>query len=384
MPPIVEVLFWLCVLGAVYSYFVYPCVLRALPRQRMVNAKEPPLADNALPQLTLIITAHNEQARIEAKIANTLRCEYPRDRLEIIVASDSSTDSTDDIVRAHAADGVSLVRATERLGKENAQATAIAIATGDLLVFSDVATEIPTDALRRIASAFAVDAQIGAISSEDRFISRNGEIAGEGAYVRYEMWLRKLESERAGLVGLSGSFFAVRRHICSDWDIQSPSDFNTALNCARQGYIAISHPEVLGYYQDVQDPKREYLRKVRTVLRGMTAITRHPQVLAPAFGLFALQVWSHKILRWLVPWFLLLLVPLNLALLGTHWLYDVTLLAQLLFYAAAILGHVVSGARNLLPMRIIYFFVQANLAIADATIQLLRGSRMTVWSPTVR
>ncbi len=384
MPLMIVALFWLCAIGAVYSYFLYPCVLRALPRQRVVNAQELPLADGALPQLTLIITAHNEQARIESKIANTLRCDYPRDRLEIIVASDASTDNTDEIVRSHAADGVSLVRAAQRLGKENAQATAIAVARGDLLVFSDVATEIPADALRRIASAFAVDARIGAISSEDRFISRNGEIAGEGAYVRYEMWLRKLESERAGLVGLSGSFFAVRRHICSDWDIQSPSDFNTALNCARQGYIAISHPEVLGYYQDVQDPRREYLRKVRTVLRGMTAITRHPQVLAPGFGLFALQVWSHKILRWLVPWFLLLLVPLNLALLGTHWLYSVAMLAQMSFFAAAIVGHLVPGARNLLAVRIIYFFVQANVAIADATIQLPRGSRMTVWSPTVR
>ncbi len=380
----IAALFWLCALGAIYSYFIYPCVLRAVPRQRMVNAHEPPLAASALPQLTLIITAHNEQARIEAKIANALRCDYPSDRLEIIVASDASTDNTDEIIRSHAAAGVSLVRAAERLGKENAQATAIAVARGELLVFSDVATEIPADALRRIASAFAVDAQIGAISSEDRFISRDGEMAGEGAYVRYEMWLRKLESERAGLVGLSGSFFAVRRAICSDWDIESPSDFNTALNCARQGYIAISHPEVLGYYQDVQDAKREYLRKVRTVLRGMTAITRHPQVLAPSFGLFALQVWSHKILRWLVPWFLLSLVPLNLLLLGTHWLYSLAMLAQVLFFTAAIVGHLVPAARNLLPIRIIYFFVQANIAIADATIQLLRGSRMTVWSPTVR
>lgn len=380
----IECLFWLCAVGAVYSYFLYPAVLRCLPVRRRVPQGQVPLADDALPRLSLIVTAHNEQSRIERKLGNTLAIDYPRDRLQVIVASDASTDATDEIVGRYAQHGVQLVRPAERLGKENAQATAIDAATGEILVFSDVATEIPADALRRIAAGFAADPSIGAISSEDRFISRNGEIAGEGAYVRYEMWLRKLESERAGLVGLSGSFFAARREICATWDIHSPSDFNTALNCARLGRCAISHPEVLGFYQDVQDPSREYLRKVRTVLRGITAIARHPNVLSPAFGHFALQVWSHKIMRWLVPWFLLALVPLNLALLGTHWIYALAALAQLGFYGLALAGHLSATLREWLPVRIVYFFVQVNIAIADATQQFLRGQRMTVWSPTVR
>ncbi len=380
----IDALFWFCAVGATYSYFLYPVVLRCLPVRRRVALGAAPLADGDLPPLTLIITAHNEQARIERKLANTRALDYPRDRLQVIVASDASTDATDEIVQRHAAEGVQLVRPAERLGKENAQGTAIAAATGEILVFSDVATEIPPDALRRIAAGFAADPGVGAISSEDRFISRNGEIAGEGAYVRYEMWLRKLESERAGLVGLSGSFFAARRAVCAAWDIHAPSDFNTALNCARLGRCAISHPEVLGFYEDVQDPSREYLRKVRTVLRGITAIARHPNVLSPAFGTFALQVWSHKLMRWLVPWFLLALLPLNALLLGTHWLYALAALAQLGFYGVAVAGHLSPRLRHLLPVRIIYFFVQVNLAIADATLQFLRGQRMTVWSPTVR
>jgi hypothetical protein len=134
----------------------------------------------------------------------------------------------------------------------------------------------------------------------------------------------------------------------------------------------------------VPDPSREDLRKVRTVLRGITAIARHPNVLSPRFGTFALQVWSHKIMRWLVPWFLLALLPLNALLVGTHPVYGLAALAQAGFYGVALAGHLSPRLRALLPVRIVYFFVQVNLAIADATQQFLRGQRMTVWSPTVR
>src|SRR5262249_35997010 len=155
------------------------------------------------------------------KIDNALAIDYPG--LEVIVASDCSTDRTDDIVREYAGRGIRLVRAPERLGKENAQEYAIRAAQGDIIVFSDVATWIPADALRKLASYFQTPG-VGAVSSEDRFIDQQGGVAGEGVYVRYEMWLRRMESNLAGLVGLSGSFFAARRSICLDWDIHSPSD----------------------------------------------------------------------------------------------------------------------------------------------------------------
>ncbi len=114
------------------------------------------------------------------------------------------------------------------------------------------------------------DPKIGAVSSEDHFVSQDGAVVGEGAYVRYEMWLRRLESDCAGLVGLSGSFFAARASVCQQWDIYSPSDFNTALNCVKQDLIAVTAPDVQGHYKDIVEAKREYQRKVRTVLRGIT------------------------------------------------------------------------------------------------------------------
>lgn len=381
-----KVVFWIAVFGSLYSYFIYPLLLMALPGRRELPAPAdrpgPTDTQDGLPSVSLIITAHNEAGRIRQKIENTLELVYPD--LEIIVASDCSADETDDIVREYQSRGVLLSRTEERLGKENAQKDAIAMATGDIIVFSDVATSIPADAISALVRYFD-NPSVGAISSEDVFVSRDDGVVGEGAYVKYEMWLRKLESLRGGLVGLSGSFFAARRSICSDWDIHSPSDFNTALNCASKGYVAVSAPDVLGHYQDVADSSKEYQRKLRTVIRGMTAVARHPEVLNPfRHGLFAFEVLSHKLMRWLVPWFLIVLLASSVLLAGKGGIYALALIAQIAFYGLVVVAHFSPEVRGKTLARIPYFFVQVNLAIAHATLQFLGGRRMTVWSPSKR
>ena len=345
------------------------------------------ITDNSntdLPVLSLIITVHNEASRIREKLENTLQIDYPSDCLEIIIASDFSTDQTDSIVESYAERNVCLVRADERKGKEYAQLCAIRASKGEILVFSDVATQIPADALRLLAARFS-DPQVGALSSEDKFISNDGGVVGEGAYVKYEMWLRRLESDRAGLVGLSGSFFAARSEVCENWDILVPSDFNTALNSAKHGLVAITCPEVVGIYKDVKDPGLEYRRKMRTVIRGITAIARHPEVLNPfRMGMFAFQVWSHKIMRWGVPWFMAVFLLLTLLLQGHGLIYTLALIAQCLFYGLAIMGWLSEALRNNTLIKIIFFFVQTNLALAQATVSFLLGKRMTVWTPSKR
>lgn len=365
-----------------YSYFIYPAILMLLPARH-----SPVVTDKKsvrIPRLSLIITVHNEADRIREKLENTRQLDYPREMLEIIVASDFSTDDTDSIVESHAEQGVRLVRADQRKGKEYAQLCAIRESNGEVLVFSDVATQIPANALRLLADRFD-DPQIGALSSEDQFISNDGSVVGEGAYVKYEMWLRRLESDRAGLVGLSGSFFAARREVCEDWDIYSPSDFNTALNSARLGLVAITCPDVVGIYKDVEDASLEYRRKIRTVIRGLTAIARHFEVLNPfRMGWFAFQVLSHKIMRWGVPWFMLIFLLLTMLMQGEGVIYVLALFVQLFFYALALLGWLSAGARKNSFIRIIFFFVQTNLALAQAFITFALGKRMTVWTPSKR
>ena len=375
-----EFIFWLAAVGSIYSYFLYPLTLLLLPPRRKWMAS----TSYELPMVTMIITAHNEEQRIIEKLKNTLQIDYPVEKLEIIVASDASSDATDEIVKSYISHGIKLVRADERKGKEYAQWHAIQAAHGDVLVFSDVATRIPADGIRLITRNFA-DLKVGAVSSEDRFISDSGKVIGEGAYVKYEMWLRRLESTANSLVGLSGSFFAARRAICKDWDIKVPSDFNTALNSARQGYVAVSDPEVHGYYADIKDSQREYQRKLRTVIRGITAIFVAPQVLNPfRFGMFSYQVWSHKILRWLVPWFLLLLLAVNIVIYDVHWMYRVSLTLQIIFYGLAMAGFFVKPLRNVAAVKLPLFFIQANIAITHATVVFLLGKRMTTWEPSRR
>jgi cellulose synthase/poly-beta-1,6-N-acetylglucosamine synthase-like glycosyltransferase len=377
---------WVLGLLAVYSYLLYPLILifvRCFNGARSyAGARMCEITVDEWPHVSLIITAHNEQKRIRNKIENALKLRYPSGRLQIIVASDGSTDSTDSIVELFSSNGVRLVRTSRRLGKENAQLEALREASGSVIVFSDVSTTIPEGALENLVGYFQ-HPEVGAVSSEDRFVSSDGQLAGEGLYVKYEMWLRRLESAIGGLVGLSGSFFAVRKDLCSNWDIHSPSDFNTALNCARAGLRAVTARDVLGYYPDLQG--REYQRKVRTVLRGMTAVVRHPDVLNPIrLGVFAWQVWSHKLLRWVVPWILPPLLAVSILLASEGVAFAAFLFIQVIFYSLGLLGWLSRQSRRLGLVRVAYFFCQANLAIAEATVRLLAGNRMTTWQPSDR
>lgn len=378
-------LFWFLAIASIYSYFLYPLILIAMKRYRgSQNSSPTELDPNKAPSVSLIVTAYNEERRIREKIENSLSLDYDKRKLEIIVASDCSDDLTDDIVKEYEDRGVRLVRAQERLGKENAQLTAIKEATGEILVFSDTATQIPEDALWKLVAYFA-DPGIGAVSSEDRFISKDGTVAGEGAYVKYEMWLRQQESQLSGLVGLSGSFFAARKTICHEWDIHSPSDFNTALNAAKAGLRAISAVDVLGFYTDLQDPTKEYQRKIRTIIRGMTGLSRHLEVMSLSrFGFFAIQVISHKLMRWLSPVFFIAFFLVSAILADSGIFYGLIFIGQLAFYGIALVAHFLPRLQKLGAVKLIYFFVQVHVALFDAALKFLSGQRMTTWKPSAR
>lgn len=382
MNVVLHLSFWLLSLLGIYSYFIYPILLRLLPSRHVSPVGEAALP---IPSMSVIVTARNEQARIREKIQNLLSLSAYPGEIEIIIASDASDDDTDRIVTEFAEQGVVLVRSPVNDGKEAAQALAIAAAKGELLVFSDVATSMQGDVLARIAKHFA-DPNVGALSSTDRFLDRDGRPAGEGAYVRYEMWLRGQESRVSSLIGLSGSFFAARAEICrKNWATTIPSDFMTAINCIREGSVAISADDVFGYYTDLADPRKEYRRKVRTVVRGMRALAETREMLSfSKYGLFAFQIWSHKIMRWVAPWCLLLVLLINLALLDTHPIYKLTLGVQVFFYGLATLGALVPKSRDLFAVRIPYYFVAANLAVMHAALDFFRGKAVVTWTPSER
>ena len=376
-------LFWIGVFLAFYSYLVYPVVLMFLQRP----ATPPPTRSDgaqALPHVTIIVAARNEQARIADKLENTLAMEYPGGTFNILVASDCSEDATDSIVNGCAARGVSLVRSPERKGKEHAQGLAIKAATGSILVFTDTATRLRPDAIRLLVEDFS-DPTVGAVSSEDELVSPDGTVRGEGAYVRYEMALRRLESRAAGLVGLSGSCFAVRKEVCARWRSDTPSDITAALLCAQTRLRAISDERVKGAYQDLKDESKEFQRKKRTIIRGMTAVWELREALNPfRYGTFSLQVWSHKILRWLVPVGLALALVCSAVLARDSGVYRGLLVLQLAGYAAAGLAYISGGARRIMPLRIALYFLLANIATAAALWDFVRGVRIVTWNPSQR
>ena len=236
-----EMIFWIAVFGAVLqlrglSADPVPAAGAAAGRRCRVwsgGDRRGPPAIRVTPLVTLIVACRNERARIAHKLDNALAVSYPR--LEIVVASDCSDDGSDDIVASYAGRGVRLARSPERRGKEYAQGLAIEQARGEIVVFSDAGTDLPPDSIDHIVEDFA-DPRVGAVSSEDTFVSADGSVVGEGLYVRYEMWLRRLESRVGSLVGLSGSFFAVRRPVLSRWDAAIPSDFASAINTVRAGH----------------------------------------------------------------------------------------------------------------------------------------------------
>ena len=376
-----QILFWVGVFLAFYSYLLYPVLLMFL--QRPTRA-QPAAAGTTAPTVTVIVAARNEQGRIREKLQNTLALDYPSDAFDVLVASDASTDATDSIVASFADRNVRLVRSPENKGKEHAQSLAIKAATGDLLIFTDAATRLRPDAIRLLVEDFN-DPTVGAVSSEDELLSPDGQVRGEGAYVRYEMALRRLESRAAGLVGLSGSCFAVRKEVCARWRTDTPSDITAALLCAQAGLRAISDDRVKGIYQDLKDESKEFQRKKRTIIRGMTAVWELREALNPLrYGWFALQVWSHKILRWLVPVGLLLALLCSSALAPGSALFTGFLVVQLAGYAAAGLAYLSRAARQVMPLRIALYFLLANVATAAALWDFLRGVRIVTWNPSQR
>jgi len=377
-----EILFYTSLFLIFYGYFGYPLSLLFVSLLKSNNKRV--INPDYYPYVTLIITAYNEEKRIEKKIENTISLNYPKHNLQIIVASDGSTDKTNDIIKRYNDYGIELLEIAERRGKENAQKEAVKKARGEVIVFTDVATYLEPNALKQIVSNFA-DPSIGCVSSEDRLLGKNGKPGGEGFYVRYEMWLRRLESKVNSLVGLSGSFFAARKEVCQDFSGEMQSDFRTVLSSLKMGMKGVSDPKSIGYYQDVSDEEKEFTRKVRTVLRGLTVFFNHLEFLNfLKYGFFSYQYLCHKLLRWLVPVFLFIAFVSNFILAWKSYIFLGLFLAQMVFYIWAFLGWKIKNLIKGGLLKIPVYFLIVNASIFVAWWKYLKGERVIMWTPSER
>lgn len=373
-----QYVFWFSIFAVFHAYIGYPLSLKILSLilYKQVSKK------SIYPKITFLITVYNEEKKIVEKLENTKLLDYPREKLQILVASDGSTDKTNSLVRAYEQDGIQLLDFHERRGKEGAQHEAIKYATGDIVLFSDVATKIDTQGLNEIVANFA-DSEIGCVSSEDCLVTESGNVVGEGVYVRYEMWLRRLESRVGSVVGLSGSFFAARYEVIDNFSADMQSDFRTVLNCVDLSLRAVTEPLAKGYYLDVDGESKEYERKIRTVLRGMTVFFRNVHFLNPLkYKLFAYQFFCHKLLRWLVPIFLFFIFLSNFAILFDHDIYILFILIQIMFLFLAITAYIIPF--NSKYLKILLYFCISNFAILVAWYHYFSGKRIVMWNPSKR
>ena len=323
--------FWGSALAIVYTHVGYPALLRLLARGRRQEWQ--PRAD--LPRVSLVIAAYDEEDVIEDKVANILGLDYPRDRLELIVCSDGSSDRTVDRARAAGAD---VVLDLPRGGKVATQDAGVGRASGELIAFSDANSTWEPDALTRLVEPFA-DPEVGYACGQVRFVNQGGD-SQEGAYWRYEMGVRELESQLAGVTAGNGAIYAVRPQAYVKVDPRMGHDFSFPFNLTKRGWRCVYQPAARATEKMVPTNEGEFRRKRRMMSHTWTIVVEggllSPRGYSP---LYALELVSHRVLRYVLPFLHLKAFAANLALLRRGRVYGLALLAQLALLAAAALGN---------------------------------------------
>ena len=398
-------LFCACFVVLLYVYVLYPLAVRTLAKRIGVPVRR----GNALPSVTIVVTAYNEERCIRSKLDNLSGLSYPPELVDIIVASDGSSDATEQIASSYRQARVRVLRLEGRCGKTACQNAAAAVATGEILVFTDATTRLRSDALRYLLEQFA-DPSVGCVGGSLRYVTEVDNVAGrEGeTYWSYELRLRAAESVLGSLIGVSGCLYAVRRSAYRPIHPALISDFVVAMKMREQGLRTVLAPEAVCFESTLGIARQELSMRVRVAIRTFNALIRERRFLNPfKYGWFAWQLWSHKVLRYASPILWLGALAANVVLaqdalrLLSHeslakWLSAVMASGELawsaLYLALLILqmGLLLAGAvgfilqdRQLKPgvFGKPYYFLLTNLASLIATLRYLQGERMVVWNP---
>ena len=381
----VEAIFWLSLAAIGYAYVGYPLLLIVLGRLR----PRPVRSGHWTPSVTVIIAAYNEERDLAAKLENTLALDYPPSHLEIIVTSDCSSDRTDEIARSFASRGVKLHRQEERHGKTAAQNAAVTKARGEIIVFSDATTHYRPDVLRLMMPAFA-DKSVGCVTGRVIYQDEKDSSVGAGtqSYWNYEFFLKKHESNVCSLIGVCGCMYAVRASAYIPLYNEACSDFIIATTMVEQGLRAVYIPEAVCTEEPNRQAKKELAARVRIISQTFSDLWRNRSVLNPLkSGFYAVQLWSHKLMRYLVPVFLIVVFVTSGWLATRSAFYAAVFVMQVAFYLAALVSWVVEklgltlgllGGLLALPQ----YFVITNLASLIAFVKFLTGERYTRWEPS--
>jgi cellulose synthase/poly-beta-1,6-N-acetylglucosamine synthase-like glycosyltransferase len=375
------ILFWICAGLIVYVYVGYPLLLVCglLGRKKSVGTT----AGGIQPSLSVLIPAHNEEKAIRSKLMNLLSQSYPPEKLQIIVGDDGSSDATAQIVSEFAPRGVQLVRGSSPKGKSIIQNALVPLAKGEILVFTDADCFLPVNALRVLAQNFA-DPEIGLVTN-CASIQNRGEtstVEGEGLYWRYERWLRMQESDRGLLAMASGSLFAMRRALWAPLNANVGDDFALPLHVAKAGYRNVLDTRVSAVTVLTQNrPASMFRMKMRIISKDLRGLLRTPACLNPfRVGRVAISLWSHKLLRWAIPYFLIGMLVSSVSLAGIRF-YALALSMQLAFYTISGVGLLLESRRIRFPLAAISSFCLVNLAALCGTLHCCTLQPAGRWKP---
>jgi len=366
----------------IYIYIGYPVLLFLL---KTVLPKKKVDKEEIFPRVSILISCFNEEAVIREKLENTLALDYPKDKLEIIVVSDASTDSTDEIVRRYEKQGVRLIRQDENLGKTSGLNLAIPQTKGEIIIFSDANAMYMPDAIGKLVRNFNDDS-IGYVVGEARYrdINRTAAAKSESAYWRFEILLKKMESHIHSVVGGDGAVYAIRRELYERLLNSDINDFVNPLQIILKGYRGVYEPEAICYEELSGNFGKEFNRKIRIINRSFSGLMRMKAVLNPfKTGLFSLSVISHKLLRWFAPVFFVIFIVSCFALsLFNITIFQWSALAIILFFMFAYIGYLFSSQDNVLSFLYYpYYFVLVSVASLIGLHRSLRGEIQTTWKP---
>jgi cellulose synthase/poly-beta-1,6-N-acetylglucosamine synthase-like glycosyltransferase len=336
------------------------------------------------PMVTILIAAYNEEDDIEDTVKNKLNLNYPKEKLEIIVISDGSTDRTDQIVKGYEIQGVKLLRQEPRAGKTSALNMSVPQAKGDIIVFSDANSQYDKNTLTKLVVNFN-DPDVGYVTGKMIYVNIDGSTIGDGcsAYMKYENILRDLETRLGSVVGVDGGVDAVRKKLYQPMNNDQLPDFVQPLKVVEQGYRVVYEPEALLQEQALKASSDEYRMRVRVSLRAMWALydMRNLLTFSPSL-IFSWQLLSHKVLRYLCFIFLLVAFFTNLTLWNEGVFYKLIFIIQCLSYLGALISPTLE--KKGYASKVLYlfnYFTLLNLASAHAFIKFIMRKKIVTWAP---
>lgn len=374
---LIVILFWASVLTIVYTYLLFPLIVFV----RGLGLNKPYLTEDITPRVSLLIAAHNEEKSIGAKLDNILALDYPSDCLEIIIASDGSDDRTSTVVERYANHGVRLLD-LPRLGKAAVLNAAAAAANGEILVFSDANSMFAPDAIRALVRPFA-DSEVGGVAGDQRYL-REGNDGGERSYWGFDRKLKQFQSRAGNAISATGAIYAIRRRLFEQIPGGVTDDFFTSTGVVVRGYRLVFTPDAVAYEPVAASSGREFERKVRVITRGLQAVVLRRTLLNPLrYGFYSLQLFSHKVLRRLVVFPLLLVAVTSPVLWSRGLIYRLFTIAQVGFYGLAA-AHIPLRKTRLGRQKVLtlpFYFCMVNTACLLAAANLIRGRRIERWEP---